>query len=75
MQAIRLTTEEAAVYDSGDDIAGRALARDLRARAHALLRGSATHVEIVHPAGFIAWVYDSDDLPDTCAEIYPQHRF
>jgi hypothetical protein len=73
--AIRLTPDEAAVYDSGDDRTGRELARSLRVRAHDLLRNGATHVEIVHPAGFVAWVYDRSDLPDTCTPLYPEYRW
>lgn len=59
---IRLTPDEAAVYDSGDDIAGRELSSNLRARACETLEAGAWQVEIVHPAGFVAWVYDRADF-------------
>lgn len=59
---IRLTSEEAAVYDSGDDIAGRDLARTLETRARETLEAGAWQVEIVHPAGFVAWIYDRADF-------------
>ena len=62
LECIRLTPDEAAVYDSGDDIAGRELSDDLEARARETLAAGARQVEIVHPDGFVAWVYDLSDL-------------
>lgn len=59
---IRLTPDEAAVYDSGDDIAGRDLAHALETRAREALAAGAWQVEIVHPAGFVAWVFDRADF-------------
>lgn len=59
---IRLTPAESAVYGSGDDIAGRNLARALEARARETLAAGAWQVEIVHPAGFVAWIYDRADF-------------
>ena len=59
---IRLTPEESAVYDSGDDIVGRDLSNNLKARAREILDGGAWQVEIVHSAGFVAWIYDRTDM-------------
>ena len=59
---IRLTPAESAVYDNGDDIAGRELSRDLKARARETLAAGAWRVEIVHTSGFVAWVYDRADF-------------
>ena len=59
---IRLTHDEAAVYDSGNDIACRELSNNLKARALETLAAGAWQVEIVHPAGFVAWVYDRADF-------------
>jgi hypothetical protein len=50
------------VYDGGDDISGRELSDNLEARAREILAAGARQVEIVHPAGFVAWVYDFSDL-------------
>ncbi len=72
---IRLTADEAAVYDSVDDIAGRALRADLETRARDVLRRGAWHVEIVHPDGAVVWTFDRADYPNTLTEIYPRHRF
>jgi len=59
---IRLTPDEAAVYDGGNDIAGRDLSRALETRARETLAAGALQVEIVHPAGFVAWIYDRADF-------------
>jgi hypothetical protein len=59
---IRLTPAESAVYDSGNDIAGRELSDNLKARARATLAAGAWQVEIVHAAGFVAWVYERADF-------------
>lgn len=62
LECIRLTPDEAAVYDSGDDIAGSDLSRALKARARETLVAGARQVEIVHPDGFVIWIYDLSDL-------------
>ena len=72
---IRLTADEAAIYDSGDDIAGRALRADLQTRARDGLRRGAWQIEIVHPDGAVVWTFDRADYPNTLTEIYPRHRF
>lgn len=62
IECIRMTPDEAAVYDSGDDIAGRDLARNLKSRVRDLLTRGVRQVEILHAAGFVAWVYDLSDF-------------
>ena len=54
MQAYTFTPAEAAIYDSGDDIAGLELLRDLRSR----FNGSDT--EVYHPSGFVVIHYPSN---------------
>lgn len=49
MTTYTLTTEEAAIFDSGDDPAMHELADDITARF------SGQNVEVVHPDGF-AWL-------------------
>ena len=62
IECIRLTPAESAVYDSGDDIAGRELSDKLEARARETLAAGARQVEVLHAAGFVAWIYDRADF-------------
>ena len=57
---IRLTAEEAAVYDSRDDQAGAELRATIDCRAREIIdAGDVSSVTVVHPAGFTAWYYEA----------------
>jgi hypothetical protein len=53
---IRLSTTEAAIYDSRDDVRTAELRRDVDARAHEILdAGDVSSVTFLHPQGFVAF--------------------
>jgi predicted RNA-binding Zn ribbon-like protein len=61
--AIRLTADEAAVYDSRDDQAGAELRAEFDCRAAEIIdAGDVSSVTVHHPDGFVAWYYDRSDL-------------
>jgi len=60
---IRLTANEADVYDSRDDQAGAELRATIDCRAIDILRaGDTLSVSVYHPDGFVAWHYGVGDL-------------
>ena len=57
---IRLTSDEAALYDSRDDQAGAELRATVDERAAAIIgAGNVSSVTVNHPAGFCAWYYEA----------------
>jgi hypothetical protein len=57
---IRLTADEAAVYDSRDDQAGAELRATIDARAVKIIdAGDVSSVTVNHAAGFVAWYYEA----------------
>ena len=59
-ETIRLTADEAAVYDSRDDQAGVELRATIDTRAIDILRaGDTLSVSVYHPNGFVAWYYEA----------------
>lgn len=57
---IRLTVDEAAVYDSRDDQAGAELRANIDERAAAIIyAGDVSAVTVYHPDGFVVWYYEA----------------
>jgi len=57
---IRLTADEAAVYDSRDDRAGAELRATIDCRAIEIIgAGDVSSVTVYHPDGFTAWYYEA----------------
>ena len=58
--SIRLTADEAAVYDSRDDQAGAELRATIDCRAAEIIdAGDVSSVTVNHPEGFTAWYYEA----------------
>jgi hypothetical protein len=60
---IRLTADEAAVYDSRDDQAGAELRNEIDCRAAEIIdAGDTLSVSVYHPSGYVVWHYGVGDL-------------